>query len=68
MGKDFNYSKAIAELGEIVAKVEDPATSLDDISKHLARAKELVKRCRLYLRTVQEELDKIGNDGDEGTE
>lgn len=38
----FDYTKAVRELEEIAAKVEDPSTSLDDIGA-------LVKRSRSGL-------------------
>ena len=34
---DFDYTKAMAELSEIAAKVEDPKTSLDDIGALVKR-------------------------------
>ena len=55
----FDYNKAIEELEGIAAKVEDPATSIDEIDKYLERAKELAAQCRSYLRTAREKLDSI---------
>ena len=37
--KKFDYTKAVTELDEIAAKVEDPATSLDDIGALVKRSK-----------------------------
>ncbi len=54
---DFDYTKAMAELSEIAAKVEDPKTSLDDIGALVKRSRTLVKQCREYLRSVRETLD-----------
>ena len=53
MEEKFDYAKAVEELEKIAAKVEDPATKLDDIDALVARA------CRAYLRTVQERIDKL---------
>ena len=55
----FDYSKAIAELEEIAKKVENPETRLDDIDALVARSKELLEKCRAYLRTVKEKIDSI---------
>ena len=44
--KKFDYTKAVTELDEIAAKVEDPATSLDDIGALVKRSKELIESCR----------------------
>jgi len=55
----FNYAEAIAELEKIAAKVEDPATGLEDIDKYIARSEEIIKACREYLRGAREKLDKL---------
>ena len=55
--KKFDYTKAVAELDEIAAKVEDPATSLDDIGALVKRSKELIESCRQYLRTVRDSIE-----------
>lgn len=55
----FDYNKAIEELEQIASKVEDPSTSIDQIDRCLARAKELTDACRDYLRTVREKVDDL---------
>ena len=55
----FDYAKAVAELEEIAAKVEDPATKLDDIDALVERSNVLLKACRAYLRTVKEKMDQL---------
>ena len=57
--KKFDYAKAVEELEKIAAKVEDPATKLDDIDALVARSNALLKACRSYLRTVKERIDKL---------
>ena len=59
MSDKFDYATAIAELDEIAAKVENPETKLDDIDALVGRAKELLKQCREYLRTVKEKIDSL---------
>ena len=58
MEQKFDYTKAMAELEEISRKVDDPATSLDDIGGLVKRSKELIKACRDYLRTVRESIEE----------
>lgn len=58
--KKFDYSKAMAELEEIAAKVEDPKTSLDDIGALIGRSKTLIEQCRNYLRSVRESIGEEG--------
>ena len=55
----FDYAKAIATLEEILAKVEDPATGIDDIDQYVRQAQDLTARCREYLRGVRDKVDAI---------
>ena len=55
----FDYAKAVEELELIAAKVEDPATKLDDIDALVTRSNKLLKDCREYLRSVKERIDKL---------
>ena len=59
MAQKFDYAKAIEELEEIAAKVENPETKLDDIDALVGRSKELLKQCREYLRTVKDKIDSL---------
>jgi len=60
--ENFDYSKALAELDEIAAKVENPETKLSDIDALVSRSKELLKECREYLRTVKDKVDALDKD------
>jgi len=62
MSEKFDYAKAIAELEEIAAKVENPETRLDDIDALVGRSRELLDRCRSYLRGVKEKIDSLDNE------
>ena len=55
----FEYKKAVETLEKILAKVEDPATGIDDIDKYVRQAEELTSRCREYLRGVREKVNTI---------
>ena len=59
MEEKFDYAKAIAELDQIAAKVENPETKLDDIDALVGRSKELLKQCREYMRTVKDKIDSL---------
>ena len=59
MEKKFDYDGAVAELEKIAARVEDPATGLDEIDRCIRRSDELIGRCREYLRTVRTTIDKL---------
>ncbi|MBO4434641.1 MAG: exodeoxyribonuclease VII small subunit [Bacteroidales bacterium] len=60
--ENFDYAKAIAELDEIAAKVENPETRLSDIDALVSRSRQLLKDCREYLRTVKEKVDALDKD------
>ena len=62
--KKFDYAAAMAELDAIAKKVEDPATSLDDIDALVARSKGLIKGCRDYLKGVQDKIDSLSEEED----
>ena len=57
--KDFDYNKAVAELEKIAARVEDPATGLDEIERLIKQSDELIGRCREYLRTVRQTTETL---------
>ena len=56
MTEEFDYKKAIEELEAIAAKVEDPQTGIDDISRFIKRSEGLIQACRAYLRGARESL------------
>ena len=56
MNEDFDYAKAIEELEQIAAKVEDPSIGIGEIDKYMKRSKQLVEACRAYLRGAREAL------------
>ncbi|MBO7574272.1 MAG: exodeoxyribonuclease VII small subunit [Bacteroidales bacterium] len=57
--KEFDYNKAVAELEKIAARVEDPATGLDEIERLIKQSDELIGRCREYLRTVRQTTETL---------
>lgn len=59
--KEFDYTKAMAELEEIALKVEDPSTGVEDIEKYMKRSQELMEACRNYLRGAREKLDAMSS-------
>lgn len=59
MSEIFDYNDAVAELEKIAARVEDPATGLDEIDRCIKRSDELIGRCREYLRTARQKTDNL---------
>ena len=58
----FDYPKAMAELDEIASRIEDPSTVIDELDKYVTRSAELAAKCREYLRSTREKIDKLGQD------
>ncbi len=55
----LTYEKAIAELEEIVNKIESEEISVDELSEKVKRASELIKICKAKLFSTEEEVNKI---------
>ena len=56
--KAFDYSEAMAELERIAVSVEDPSAGFADMEKYVSRSDELIGKCREYLRSVREKVEK----------
>jgi len=54
----FNYDKAYSELKELLEDIQAPDTSLDELSKKLKRAKELIKKCKEKLRDIEQDVEQ----------
>lgn len=57
--KEFKYEEAVAQLEEIVDKMENDELDIDQLSDQLKRAKELVKLCKDKLTKTDEEIKKL---------
>lgn len=59
MAKDISYSDALNELNEIAREIENESIAVDELTKKLKRASELITLCRAKLRLTEEEVKKI---------
>lgn len=57
--KDFSYTEAIDEIEDIMHKLENEKIDLDELSKNVKRASELISLCKGKLKTTENEIDKI---------
>ena len=57
--KDFSYKEAIQEIEEIMYKLENEEIDLDELSKNLKKASELIANCKSKLKTTENEIDNI---------
>jgi len=57
--KDFSYKEAIDEIEGIMYKLENEEIDLDELSKNVKRASELIAKCKGKLKSTEGEIDKI---------
>ena len=55
----LSYSKALAELEEIVGKMESNQYEIDELTEKVKRVAVLVKFCKEKLRDTSTEVQKI---------
>lgn len=54
----MNYTEAMQRLETILAQLEEGNKTVDELSSLVKEASELVKLCRIKLRTTEEEIQK----------
>lgn len=59
MKKITSYEKAYAELETILEDLVADETSVDELSKKIKRAKELVQYCKAKLRDVEADIQSV---------
>lgn len=59
MSEQLNYTKAFDELQNIVSDIEQGEISVDELSKKVTRAAQLIKICKTKLATTEEDVNKI---------
>ncbi|PKO98672.1 MAG: exodeoxyribonuclease VII small subunit [Bacteroidetes bacterium HGW-Bacteroidetes-8] len=55
----LTYKQALAELEELVVRIENPDTDLENIADEVKKALNLVKFCRDQIKGFREETDKL---------
>jgi exodeoxyribonuclease VII small subunit len=63
--KILSYAEAIAEIEEIVEKIENNELDVDELAQNVKKVAELVKLCKAKLRSTEEEVEKILKDFDD---
>ncbi|MBR4116051.1 MAG: exodeoxyribonuclease VII small subunit [Bacteroidales bacterium] len=56
--EEFSSDKAMQELEEIVARMEDSENSLDNMVADVKRASALIVQCRKKLQDVETDINK----------
>jgi exodeoxyribonuclease VII small subunit len=57
--KRQSYKEAMAEIEEIVAKLENNQLDIDVLSEKVKRVSELIAYCKSKLHETEEEVEKI---------
>jgi exodeoxyribonuclease VII small subunit len=59
MSEKMNYTEAFEELQQIVSDIEDGEISVDELSKKVKRASELIRICKEKLSETEDDVKKI---------
>ena len=59
MENKLTYTEAIAELEAIVEEIENEDISVDDLSKKVKRASELIRLCKTKLTKTEQEVNEV---------
>ncbi|MDZ4751977.1 MAG: exodeoxyribonuclease VII small subunit [Flavobacteriales bacterium] len=54
-----NYTAAFEELQQIVSEIEEGEITVDELSKKVKRATELIRFCKSKLSATEEDVQKI---------
>ncbi len=57
--KKLTYKEAVEEIEQIMSKLENEEIDIDELSKNVKRAGELITFCKQQLRTTEEEIEHI---------
>ena len=59
MTNKMSYETAMRELEEIVSGIEEENISIDELSKQVKRATELIEFCKSKLYKTEEDVKKV---------
>ncbi len=59
MAEKMTYEEATAQIEQIVARLRNNEISIDELSKEVKRATELITLCRERLLRAEGEIQKI---------
>ncbi len=55
----LSYAKALEELQQLVAQLQEEQTDIDELETRIKRAQELVAFCRQRLRNTEDRIDAL---------
>jgi len=60
--KNITYSEAVNQIEEILRKIEHDDPDVDELTKLVRNASDLIKYCKSRLFETEQEIEKILND------
>ncbi|MGB3798638.1 MAG: exodeoxyribonuclease VII small subunit [Lewinella sp.] len=60
----MSYAEALTELETILQELQQTPAEIDRLHARVARAEQLIASCRATLRSVEDELGKLGQTTD----
>lgn len=55
----INYDASVAEIEEILEKIEEGQLGVDELAEKVERVSKLLKLCRDRLQSTEEQINKI---------
>ena len=59
MSKDPTYGEAMAEIEDILQKIESDELDVDELTEKVRRVANLLDLCRKKLKTTESEIQKV---------
>ena len=59
MNKELSYKEALTRLEEIMDKIQSGSVDIDELTRILAEAQELIAFCRSHIYKVEEDVKGI---------
>lgn len=63
--EEISYKAAVAEIEEILGKIEEGELDVDELTVNVKRVTELLKICKDKLRKTESEVTRILSEEDE---
>ena len=57
--KTISYKEAVAEIEDILEKIENEELDVDDLTEKVKRVSSLIKLCKEKLHNTEQEVEKI---------
>ena len=57
--KNISYREAILEIEEIISKIENQETDVDEMTSQVKRVSQLIKLCKDKLYKTETEVQKV---------